>query len=86
MANEGNQTALICIKNLGYNLDDYTLKRYLQSIDFRFVEKHAETEQGLIVLRQCASSGYNSMFGGSKEQEAWFVEFIKRKLNEGSSA
>ena len=29
MANEGNQTALICIKNLGYNLDDYTLKRYL---------------------------------------------------------
>ena len=83
LANEGNQTALICIKNLGYNLDDYSLKKYFQHIDFRFVEKHADSEQGLMVLRQCASAGYSSMFGGSKEQEEWFCEFIKKKLVEG---
>ena len=46
-----NTTALFCIKNLGFNLDEQQAKKFYNLIDFSFIREVSLHEQGMLILR-----------------------------------
>ena len=51
LALSGDNTALYCIKNLGYSLDEVEGHRYYKYIDIDFIKKFSQDEQGLLLVR-----------------------------------
>ena len=72
-----NETALFCIKNMGYNLDDNQAKRFHQIIDYTFIQKVSSSDQGLLILRQACGVSLEAVQIFSKQEQAdWLYSHL----------